>query len=550
MAFDMSQALPIMVNNYAKLFGITVKMQGSLAYTNGKVITIPRLDINNPVKSRLAYGFLAHESAHIRYTDFSLLKENKIKGFFLGFSLFNILEDSRIETLIAREYIGVYENLSLLNDYYEKSWNNFCSRINQSVLLNVVCSFVQTYAQSYCQKFSSSRKRAAFLYFHLRKRITPKRINQIAKIVRKNAEAKNSHDVNELVTKILNVLVNVDYSKEPKLENQYCKNDDIYEEISEGGHEEKSTFVTEMIKFKRRTKDDITKVTPSKAPSTILEENSNCAISSSREDLGLFHENECPPGRSDFINDLADTYGLRRALSQKVRAYVESLGSSTVYGRKIDPYKAQKACVGVEDIFKGKIEQTDFSTSFHVLVDVSCSMLSTDNSDKSRAYEACKAALMLALAIEGIDGIKSMVTFFPGFDSEFEVALRENERASSVSSRFDQKPRGSTPLAQSLWFAFKKAHALECNRNIILVITDGMPDSIANVKNCFEYAKNNGIEIYGLSIRSENILQLFEKAQVLDSASMLQEKAYSLLNELFDPRKYNFENLSHKEINK
>src|SRR5574344_1161585 len=292
MAFDMSQALPIMVNNYAKLFGITVKMQGSLAYTNGKVITIPRLDINNPVKSRLAYGFLAHESAHIRYTDFSLLKENKIKGFFLGFSLFNILEDSRIETLIAREYIGVYENLSLLNDYYEK--------------------------------FSSSRKRAAFLYFHLRKRITPKRINQIAKIVRKNAEAKNSHDVNELVTKILNVLVNVDYSKEPKLENQYCKNDDIYEEISEGGHEEKSTFVTEMIKFKRRTKDDITKVTPSKAPSTILEENSNCAISSSREDLGLFHENECPPGRSDFINDLADTYGLRRALSQKVRAYVES----------------------------------------------------------------------------------------------------------------------------------------------------------------------------------------------------------------------------------
>ena len=104
----LTNALPIMVNNYSKMFGVSVRMQGTSAYTNGKTITIPRLDINNPAKARLAYGYLAHESAHVRYTDFKLIKQEFIKEDLLRFSLFNILEDSRIESLISRDYIGVY----------------------------------------------------------------------------------------------------------------------------------------------------------------------------------------------------------------------------------------------------------------------------------------------------------------------------------------------------------------------------------------------------------------------------------------------------------
>lgn len=135
-----TNALPIMVNNYSKMFGVSVRMQGTSAYTNGKTITIPRLDINNPAKARLAYGYLAHESAHVRYTDFKLIKQEFIKEDLLRFSLFNILEDSRIEALISREYIGVYENLSLLNDYYEHDWISFCQNVSKINVLNVILS--------------------------------------------------------------------------------------------------------------------------------------------------------------------------------------------------------------------------------------------------------------------------------------------------------------------------------------------------------------------------------------------------------------------------
>lgn len=44
------------------------------------------------------------------------------------FSLFNILEDSRIENLISKEFIGVYENIALLNDYYKKEWMDFVKK--------------------------------------------------------------------------------------------------------------------------------------------------------------------------------------------------------------------------------------------------------------------------------------------------------------------------------------------------------------------------------------------------------------------------------------
>ena len=148
---------------------------------------------------------------------------------------------------------------------------------------------------------------------------------------------------------------------------------------------------------------------------------------------------------------------------------------------------------------------------------------------------------MICMALEGIDGIRSMATYFPGETSEYEIALRENEKASRVAPRFDQRPRGSTPLAQGLWYAFQKIDKLECRRNIILVITDGMPDSVSNVDTCFKYAKQKKIEIYGLSIRSALILKLFEKAQVLENASELEKMSFALFSKLFDTKEYSQE---------
>lgn len=543
----LTNALPIMVNNYSKMFGVSVRMQGTSAYTNGKTITIPRLDINNPAKARLAYGYLAHESAHVRYTDFKLIKQEFIKEDLLRFSLFNILEDSRIEALISREYIGVYENLSLLNDYYEHDWIAFCQNVSKINVLNVILSFIQSYSQVHCQHFFTSRARAVKLYTHLKNRMKERLLKRIAKLTKKCSKAKSSKEVLYFVDEIYEILA----SDENEFKNEKLKfmseqklNDELQNYEEKHGtikDEHQKNFIKELIKLKLASKGDPSNVTPSQSAAKIVEENGTGQSSSSREDLGLFNEKECQPGKHDYIRHIDGSYALRRALNMKARSYVEAFGFTTDKGSRIDPLKAQKVCVGETNIFKDRVSNSGFSTSVHLLVDVSSSMLTSDGLECTRCEEACKVALMICMALEGIDGIKTMATYFPGDTSEYEIALRDNEKVSHVASRFDQRPRGSTPLAQGLWYAFQKIEKLECRRNIILVITDGMPDSVNNVDTCFMYAKNRNIEIYGLSIRSSLILKLFEKAQVLENASELEKVSFDLFSKLFDSKEYSQE---------
>ena len=544
---NLSNALPIMVNNYAKLFGVSVRIQGSTAYTNGKVITIPRLDIKNPIKARLAYGYLAHESAHIRYTDFSILKKDKIKNNLFLFSLFNILEDSRIEALISKEYIGVYENLELLSDYYKEEWKSFCNTLNSISVLNVICAFIQCYSQSLCQKFRNARGKSTILYFHLRKRLNIHVLNKIGLLVKECSGAEDSETVYKICLKIFSLLKN-DKSGF-KAEDRSLKNSEdnderfrnIQEESKKNFNKSKDKisedFLREFTRFRIYTGDDDSKVTPSRNGAEIIQENSNSKSSSSREDFGVIAENICNPGRDDYIQEVSNTYGVRNALHNRVRAYVDSLGNCTAAGNRINPMKAQFIPLGETRIFKDKIFKKEFETAVHILVDVSSSMLTSDGGENSRCEDACKVALTLSLALEGIDGIKTMATYFPGQCSEYDVALKADERASMVASRFDQKPRGSTPLAQALWYSFDKFQEIGYRRNIVLVITDGMPDSVNNVKNCFDYAKEHNIEIYGISIRSEMILKLFDNASIIESANELEHKAFSLFSSLFDLKK-------------
>lgn len=543
----LTNALPIMVNNYSKMFGVSVRMQGTSAYTNGKTITIPRLDINNPAKARLAYGYLAHESAHVRYTDFKLIKQEFIKEDLLRFSLFNILEDSRIEALISREYIGVYENLSLLNDYYEHDWIAFCQNVSKINVLNVILSFIQSYSQVHCQHFFTSRARAVKLYTHLKNRMKERLLKRIAKLTKKCSKAKSSKEVLYFVDEIYEILASDenDFKNEKlKFMSEQKLNDELQNYEEKHGtikDEHQKNFIKELIKLKLASKGDPSNVTPSQSAAKIVEENGTGQSSSSREDLGLFNEKECQPGKHDYIRHIDGSYALRRALNMKARSYVEAFGFTTDKGSRIDPLKAQKVCVGETNIFKDRVSNSGFSTSVHLLVDVSSSMLTSDGLECTRCEESCKVALMICMALEGIDGIKTMATYFPGDTSEYEIALRDNEKVSHVASRFDQRPRGSTPLAQGLWYAFQKIEKLECRRNIILVITDGMPDSVNNVDTCFNYAKSRNIEIYGLSIRSSLILKLFEKAQVLENASELEKVSFDLFSKLFDSKEYSQE---------
>ena len=541
--------LPLMVQNYAKMFGVTVRIQGSTAYTNGKTITIPRLDANKPNVTRLALAYLAHESAHIRYTDFGILKKERIKNDLFLFSLFNVLEDSRIETLISKEYIGVYENLLLLNNYFTDEWEAFKKGLKSIPLLNVVLAYIQLLAQGNFQKYKNKLEDSEVLYEDLIKRISPATVDNIKLLVEQSVTAFDSENIYKSCLKIENLLM--DYMNESNKQNSYNYEQNfrnIFEESKKAFNKAKkkvsAEYLSEFTKFRLACGDDDSKVTPNRNPAEIIQLQSNSKSSSSREDLGALVDNRANRGSDDFIKEVSISYGLRNALRQKVLAYVDFYNGFSEVGRRIDPLKAQRVCVGESNIFKMVDQKRDYSTDIAICVDVSSSMLtsagltSAGGEEMSRCGSANRVALSLALALENIEGIDTSVTYFPGSSSEYEIALKFGEKASVMAPYFDQKPRGSTPLAQCLWKVFSTFEDRESNRKIVIVITDGMPDSVSNTNKCFEYAKEQGIDIYGISICSEMILKLFDKAVIVNSHEELYKKSFYTVNKLFEINKF------------
>lgn len=105
-------ALPILASAYGQQFGVKVQMGGTGAWTNGSTIQIPM--INNPDLRDLALGYLVHESAHIRLTDFQVF--GTTQGILR--SLVNILEDVRIERwFYENDYPGTKQTLQAVWDH-------------------------------------------------------------------------------------------------------------------------------------------------------------------------------------------------------------------------------------------------------------------------------------------------------------------------------------------------------------------------------------------------------------------------------------------------
>ena len=102
--------LPILAAAFGRQFGVNVRIGGSRAYTDGQSIQLPLIEDPKLRDGVLAY--LVHESAHIRFTDFSIKQESAIQH-----SLRNTFEDVRIEKgMYEEEYPGTFGILKSLSD--------------------------------------------------------------------------------------------------------------------------------------------------------------------------------------------------------------------------------------------------------------------------------------------------------------------------------------------------------------------------------------------------------------------------------------------------
>lgn len=112
MESNLKGALPILASAFGQQFGVRVRIGGDTAWTNGDTIQIPVID--DPSLRDVVLGYLAHEAAHVRLTNFRAFGETE--GVLRH--LVNILEDVRIERgLYDHDYPGTKRNLAAVWDY-------------------------------------------------------------------------------------------------------------------------------------------------------------------------------------------------------------------------------------------------------------------------------------------------------------------------------------------------------------------------------------------------------------------------------------------------
>ena len=107
-------ALPIIAQALGRQLGVNVVIGGAGAGTDGRTIYLPALPAEGEAQAILAHGFIDHEAAHLRYTDFTVQKPDGLAG-----ALTNLLEDIRIEQALGAEYPGSRRNLAALVAYLE-----------------------------------------------------------------------------------------------------------------------------------------------------------------------------------------------------------------------------------------------------------------------------------------------------------------------------------------------------------------------------------------------------------------------------------------------
>ena len=536
------------VHNYAKLWGVQVRVQGSLAFTDGTKITIPRFNTSDEHSCRLACAYLAHESGHIAYSDFNLLSQIS-KEERLLYTLLNIVEDSRIERLMSKKWIGVYENLLMLNRELSRiAVKNLDSLHGNTInLIPRMLQITSWLCQKYIQQYNTD------LYILKTLNVYPclqDFTDNLSELLMNAPMCNDTHEAYDLAKKI-NTLFKKEYSTRKEKPLQICRDliGDVYltddegnpisidnkdSEDNEGDTTNITDFNTGIEAFNEWSIQKAIETSISKAPE-----------SSAREDLGIISDfPRVEEGNADWLKSTGLSVkinSLTLALHNYVKAKTLATSEQVDVGRSLNVKRAIRIPLGETNIWNKKTYDLDHNTSIHVLVDTSSSMLSTasdgnfPNYRLSRIDHAKICAYCIAKALEGVPNTESQVSFFPGGGGNYEVGICKQpwESVKSTMKYFDQKPMGSTPMAQAMAYALTKFKYSDKDRNILLIITDGMPDSISNVKEQLGQCEQLGIELRVLSINCETALKLFPNCVVTD-ASVLLDNANKVVKQLFN----------------
>lgn len=232
-----------------------------------------------------------------------------------------------------------------------------------------------------------------------------------------------------------------------------------------------------------------------------------------------------------FIEARSHSFPLRRSLISLLESRARVNRWCVEAGRRVKTNRLSRLRTGDARIFEKRFTKKAVNTAITLLLDSSSSMNVNDR--MGLAKEACVA---LSLAVEAMQGLALEVLTFPytsttSGQSGFGLAKDFKENTSAMKKRFSRiMSNGGTPMAPAIITAGVRLLRRPEPRKIMLVLTDGEPDSLELTHVAIETM--HGIEMLGIGIESAEVARVFDHFVVIHDVTELPRELLAKAREM------------------
>ena len=532
------KALPLVASMLGDKFGVKVVIgHHTTASTDGKRIYLPKLPMTaDETLARLIRGYIDHEAAHIRHTDFSAVHDSVMSG--AEKFIWNAIEDWRVEHEIIKRYPGCHEHFQWLirHIFLEKREKAEDSSPAFSILNYILLTLRSWDVPELAQKCRTEAMVIDTYWPSLRHKID-KILDRIPDI------CHTTHSSIHIARKIIDLL-----EKTIKLPKMKMSLDDARDEKNEGRESSvpsssESTRPSSMATDTQdsqaeadkrdQAKDALKKLLQSDdsdLPNSFDKRLSKAVWSGKkqkRKSMGIAQEGNSKPVSLDE-QDIHEALSSSRAMRTRIQAYLQShilrRSQPARYGRCCG-HLLHRLPINNPRLFRKNEEVIGIDTAVHILLDASGSM----GGNIKLATQACYA---IASCLSTIQGISLGVTSFPAeYSKDDEVTvcpvLRHGER---VSNLFRVDSGGSTPLAESLLWVGKQIVSLPQPRKLILLITDGVPNNEDAALKAIQGLQSLNIELAGIAINSPRLADILTCQENITNIHELAPAMFRILH--------------------
>ncbi|MBO1387126.1 hypothetical protein BVJ66_01125 [Vibrio cholerae] len=548
MNHPLKNALPIVAAAYGEKFGVKVLIQGQDAFTDGERIVIPTANPDDPHYQQIAWGYLAHEAAHIRHTNFDMVQKASSKP--IRKALLNIIEDVRIENELAKDYPGTRRSISQVIEYMVDT-QQMCvpeqlepaSNLQAWLLFRLRCHFLGQKALTPLYQAVDERVRQLF---------PAAAMSRLSAMLTAVPSLASTGEVLKLVDAIVAMLE--EESRPPQDESDADSGNDIGQDASNDSNNSSDSQTPETDSsatgdFAETGDSDNSDQADNlrqalEASAAQFESDTFAQVAEVLSEQAEGHQGVTPLslpqaeqamlGDEDILTlSASESAQIRARLRGMVQSSQDSRNHAKRHGLRVATHRLAASQAGESRLFIQRQPRIAPNAAVHLLVDISGSMgKPIGEGNRKYFHVANEAALALAMALEGIPGVVPAVSYFPGIHQEVSIALLPKQSVRHRAACFDQKPRGCTPMAQAMWFAANSLLAQKQKRKLMIVLTDGDPDDWAATHDIVDRCRRSGFELLGIGIQTRSVEKFFPQSIVINDVKDLKRELFEVTQQL------------------